>query len=105
MPSVSGVLASAEDPFAAAESRELQAESRLLSYSLFLSAAVSMPLNMTEERAKPTLKDQKKFFAIAFASAKECQAILQIADLQNHAAWRMLDSLTAHIYRLIESAR
>ena len=68
-------------------------------------AALSVPLNLTEGRAKPTLKDQKKFFAVAFASAKECQTILQIAGLEAHIAWTMLDSLAAHIYRLIEKAR
>ena len=68
-------------------------------------AALSVPLNLTEGRAKPTLKDQKRFFAIAFASAKECQAILQIAELQNHPAWKTIDSLAAHIFRLIERAR
>ena len=68
-------------------------------------AALSIPLNLTEGRAKPTLKDQKRFFAVAFASAKECQAILQIAGLQEHAAWLVLDSVTAHIFRLIERAR
>ena len=65
-------------------------------------AAASIVLNLGEGRGRPTVKDQKRFFAIGFGSVKECQAILILAEQQNTVAWEALDSLAAHLYRLIE---
>jgi len=70
----------------------------------FHRAALSIPLNLAEGRGKPTVKDQKKFFSIAFGSLRECQAILTLAEMENSQAWRMLDNLAAHLYKLIEKA-
>jgi len=64
----------------------------------------SIPLNLAEGRGKPTVKDQKKFFSIAFGSLRECQAILTLAEMENSQAWRVLDNLAAHLYKLIERA-
>jgi four helix bundle protein len=66
-------------------------------------AAASIALNLGEGRGKPTVRDQKRFFSIAFGSTKECQAILVLARLQNTPAWNTLDCLAAHLYRLIQS--
>jgi len=63
-----------------------------------------IPLNLAEGRGKPTVKDQKKFFSIAFGSLRECQAILTLAEMENSQAWRALDNLAAHLYKLIERA-
>ena len=68
-------------------------------------AALSVPLNLAEGRGKPTVKDQLQFFHIAFGSIRECQAILTIADLQGSEAWKLLDSLAAHLYRLIKNSK
>ena len=66
-------------------------------------AAASIALNLSEGRGKPTVKDQKKFFAIALGSTRECQAILVLANLQNTPVWNTLDCLAAHLYRLIQN--
>ena len=64
-------------------------------------AASSIVLNLGEGRGKPSVKDQKRFFAIAFGSVRECQAILILAQLEESSAWNQLDILAAHVYRLI----
>ena len=68
-------------------------------------AAASIALNLAEGRGKPSTKDQKRFFSIAFGSLRECQAILILAGLNPSPAWSMLDKLAAHLYRLIKEAR
>ncbi len=68
-------------------------------------AASSIALNLAEGRGKPTLKDQVRFFHIAFGSVRECQAILQLAELGNHSAFKELDSLAASLYSLIKYAK
>ena len=67
-------------------------------------AASSIALNLAEGRGRPSLKDQLRFFHIAFGSVRECQAILILADLVETQAWNTLDSLAAHLYRLINAA-
>ena len=68
-------------------------------------AASSIVLNLAEGRGKPTMADQKRFFHIAMGSVRECQALLIIGNLQATDAWTTLDSLAAHLYRLIENTR
>ena len=69
-----------------------------------LRAAESIALNLAEGRGKPTVKDQKKFFSIAFGSIRECQAILILEGLENSELWELLDSVAAHTFKLIRNA-
>ncbi len=39
-----------------------------------LRASSSIPLNLAEGSAKPTKRDQMKFYFISFGSLRECQA-------------------------------
>ena len=68
-------------------------------------AAASIPLNLAEGRGKLTLKDQIRFFSIAFGSLRECQAILILEQLETSPAWTILDQLAACLYKLIKNAR
>ncbi len=68
-------------------------------------AAASIPLNLAEGRAKPTVKDQIRFFYIALGSVRECQAILELANLRNHFTYKELDIVGAALYCLIRNAR
>ncbi|MEZ4754285.1 MAG: four helix bundle protein [Bdellovibrionota bacterium] len=68
-------------------------------------AASSIALNLAEGRGKRTTKDQVRFFSIAMGSLRECQAVLILAELENHPAWEKSDDLGAHLYRLIQNAR
>lgn len=70
-------------------------------------AASSIALNLAEGSAKPTKRDQMKFFYIAFGSLRECQAILSLSgvapddlpvDLLDQA-----DHLGACLYKLTRS--
>ncbi len=67
-------------------------------------ASLSIPLNLSEGRSRATLKEQKRFFNIAFGSLRESQTILLIENLENTAQYRLLDKLAAHLYKLIQNA-
>ena len=64
-------------------------------------ASSSIALNLAEGAARRTSKDQNRFFQISFASLRECQAILDLAELQNTKALALADKLAAHLYKLI----
>ncbi len=56
-----------------------------------MRASASIVLNIAEGSAKPTAKDQRKYYAIALGSLRECQAVgdlvrqpvLPFSDLAN----------------------
>ena len=68
-------------------------------------AASSTCLNLAEGRGRRTLKDQLKYFHIAFGSIRESQAALIIEDLTGTDLWTKADQTAAAVYRLIERAR
>ena len=67
-------------------------------------AASSIALNLAEGRGRPTVKDQVRFFHIAFGSVRECQAIFELAAMHEHPAYRQLDSLAGALFSLIRNA-
>ena len=69
-----------------------------------LRASSSIALNLMEGRAKPTRKDQLKYFHIAMGSLRECQAILDLSERTKHSSAEKFDCLAAHLYRLIQRA-
>lgn len=68
-----------------------------------LRAASSISLNLAEGSAKPTKKDQMKFFFISFGSLRECQAILSLSGQIAPALLDQADHLGASLYRLTRS--
>lgn len=70
-----------------------------------LRSASSIVLNLAEGRGKHTQKEQLRFFHIAMGSARESQAALMLADLEDSEMWKMLDRVTASLYKLIHNAR
>ena len=68
-------------------------------------ASSSIALNLAEARGRVTLKDQKRFFHIAFGSLREVQAIMLIVSLEHTEEFQLLDKLAAHLYRLIQNAK
>ena len=66
-------------------------------------AASSVALNLAEGNARRTKADKVRFFNIAFASLKECQAVLMLAHQKDPSIDVTLDKLAAHIYKLIKS--
>jgi len=65
-------------------------------------ASLSIVLNLTEGEAKPTLKDKKRFYAMAYGSIRECQAILRV--LGNQPLFEQADKLGAFTWKLLKSA-
>ncbi len=63
-------------------------------------ASASATLNLSEGSAKRTERDQKKFFNIAYASVKECQSILVLANVTDLAVLDAADHLGAMLYKL-----
>ena len=66
-------------------------------------AASSVALNLAEGSAKPTKRDQMKFFFIAFGSLRECQAILSLSDQASVDLLDQADHLGACLYKLTRS--
>ena len=67
----------------------------------FQRAILSIVLNLAEGSAKPTPKDRRKFYRIAFGSLREVQAIL---DLINHVELiKEADKLGAYLYKLCQN--
>ncbi len=66
-------------------------------------AASSITLNLAEGSAKPTKRDQMKFFFIAFGSLRECQAILSLSNRISPQLLDQADHMGACLYRLTRS--
>ena len=67
-------------------------------------ASLSIALNLAEGRARKNIKDQVRFFNIAFASLREVQAIFYILGLTDSPEVKLLDSVAAQLYKLIQNA-
>ena len=68
-----------------------------------LRAASSVTLNLAEGHAKPTRKDQMKFYFTAFASLRECQAVLTLYGSASAELVDLADHLGASLYKLTKS--
>ena len=66
-------------------------------------AASSVTLNLAEGAGRRTTADQRRFFDIAFASVKEVQAILDLANDPSSQVIELADKLAAHIHKLRSS--
>ena len=67
-------------------------------------AAASVALNLAEGAGRQTKADQRRFYSIALGSLRECQAVLDLRDIEG-VIMELADSLGASLYRLIESRR
>ena len=70
-----------------------------------LRASSSIALNLAEGRGKSGIKDQARFFQIAFGSLRECQAILDLSVTPNSELIQKADFLAANIFKLIKAKR
>ena len=69
--------------------------------SQFERALLSIPLNLREGYGRSTLKDQQRFFTIAFGSIREIQAIFDLMEPAPSAELvEKLDHLAACVYKL-----
>lgn len=67
----------------------------------FKRASLSIMLNLAEGSAKPTVKDRKRFYFIAFGSLREVQCMLDL--IGDAVLIAKADILAAHMYRLCHS--
>ena len=63
-------------------------------------AALSIVLNLAEGSGKPTKKDRVRFYAIAFGSIREVQALLDILESDPKTVDE-LDHLAASVFKLV----
>ncbi|MBT6756717.1 MAG: four helix bundle protein [Candidatus Pacebacteria bacterium] len=63
-------------------------------------ASSSIALNLAEGSGKRTFKDQRRFFYIAFGSAKEVSAILTLAKIDSVELLDKVDHVGACLYKL-----
>ena len=68
-----------------------------------LRASSSVVLNLAEGSGRFGKRDQKRFFQIAFGSLREVEAIMMLAGQGEETLLRQLDSLAAHLYKLIHA--
>lgn len=68
-----------------------------------LRAAASISLNLSEGNAKRTVREKKRYYQTAYASAQECKTILRLAKLSDERLENMVDKLSAWIFNLLKS--
>ena len=66
-------------------------------------AALSITLNLAEGSAKPTQRDRKRFYSIAFGSLREVQALIRLEPGSLGSLDKPADTLAAHLYKLTRS--
>ena len=65
-----------------------------------LRAAASVACNIAEGSGRSTRPDQKRFYVMAYASAKECTAVLEMAGVRSVKLMDRADHLCASLYKL-----
>ena len=65
-----------------------------------LRASSSVALTLAEGNAKSSVKEKKRYYQMAYASLKECQAIFKITRLKNKEILACADHLGACLYKL-----
>jgi four helix bundle protein len=65
-----------------------------------LRASSSVALNLSEGSAKPTRRDQLKFYFIALGSLRESQCALELAPQRYSELLALADRLGGLVYRL-----
>ena len=67
-------------------------------------ASSSIVLNLAEGYGRLSRADKKRFYIIAFGSIRECQSIVDIGIEEGKEELdSLLDTLAAHVYKLIKS--
>ena len=65
-----------------------------------MRASSSIALNLAEGSGKRTAPDQRRFYAIAFGSLRECQAILELEGISDPEIKKLADRLGAMLFKL-----
>ncbi|PWU18578.1 MAG: hypothetical protein C5B49_06985 [Bdellovibrio sp.] len=65
-----------------------------------LRASSSVALTLAEGSGKRTPADQRRFYAMAYGSFRECQAIIELEKLNDTTINKLQDQLGAVLYTL-----
>lgn len=68
-------------------------------------ASSSISLNLAEGNAKFSYRDKARFYQIAYGSLRECQAIFQLAEIEDEKMLAVSKHLGSSLYRLIEATQ
>lgn len=68
-----------------------------------LRASSSIALNLSEGNAKPSPKEKRRFYQMAYASIQECKTIFKLAKVTDKDIIDMTDKLGAWTYKLLKS--
>lgn len=68
-----------------------------------LRAAASVALNLSEGKAKPSEKEKKRFYQIAYASIQECKTAFKLLKCEDKEIIDLADKLGAYTYNLLKS--
>ena len=69
-----------------------------------IRASSSVALNIAEGSGKRTPADQRKFYSIALGSLRECEAVVELEEIQNAALNDLINHLGAMLFKLSMSA-
>lgn len=67
-----------------------------------LRSSSSVALNLGEGKGRKSIKEQKRFFDIAFGSLRETQTCLLLFEAPENII-QLADDTAAHLYKLIKS--
>jgi four helix bundle protein len=70
-----------------------------------IRASESVVLNLAEGSGKPTTRDKARFYAIAFGSIREIQAVFDLMSIQEAQTIDLVDHLAACVYKLAYNRR
>lgn len=69
-------------------------------FDQLLRASSSVALNLAEGSGKRTPQDQRRFYAIAFGSLRECQAILELEEIVDPKIKELSNRLGAMLFKM-----
>ena len=68
-----------------------------------LRASSSIALNLSEGSAKRSRADRRRFYEIALASTRECEALVELLLPQSAPLLELLDKLARHNVKLVKA--
>jgi four helix bundle protein len=68
-----------------------------------LRSASSVALNLSEGNAKPSAKEKKRFYQMAYASIQECKTTFLLLKFEDKEIIDLADKIGAYTYNLLQS--
>ena len=65
----------------------------------------SVAINLSEDSARPTVADRRKFYYVALGSLRECQCILRLHGQFDLILWQKANFLGVCVYKLCQAMK